>query len=111
WKGRGGGSAPIVPPAIMGIGRTELRPPCATCSPLGTPLLQALENLLAPYWRCSARTVTLRAEPRSPREPAGHSAAALANWTLVVGILSIRDHTPEYKAKMRQREAERPAFF
>jgi hypothetical protein len=68
------------------------------------PRLHPLEQGLAPDWRGPARTVTLRAKPRAAREPAGHTAAAAADWALVISLLSIRDHAPEYKAKIRHRE-------
>jgi hypothetical protein len=50
-------------------------------SSLGPLLFHALDDLLAPDWRGPARTVTLRAKPRAAREPAGHTAAALAAGT------------------------------
>jgi hypothetical protein len=56
-------------------------------------------------WRGPARTVTLRAKPRAAREPAGHTAAAAADRARVNSLLSVRDHTPEYEAKMHRQEA------
>jgi hypothetical protein len=73
-------------------------------------MLQALEDLLTPNWRCSARAVAFGAKSRSARKPAGYSTATLADWALVIGALSIRDHALEYKPKMRRRETRTPAF-
>jgi hypothetical protein len=69
------------------------------------PWLHPLEQGLAPDWRGPARTVTLRAKPRAAREPAGQTATAAVDQALVNSLLSVRDHTPEYKAKMHRQEA------
>ena len=67
-------------------------------------MLLALEDLLTPNWRCSARAVAFGAKSRSARKPAGYSTATLADWALVIGALSIRDHALEYNPKMCRRE-------
>jgi hypothetical protein len=77
---------------------------------IADPLLQLnsllrlfFQQRLAPDWRDPARAVAFFAKPLAARKPARHSPAALADWALVIGLLSIRDHAAEYKAKMLRR--------
>jgi hypothetical protein len=74
-------------------------------------LFHLFEQLLAPDPRDPTRAVAFVAKPLASRKPAGHPAAALADWALVIGLLSIRDHAPEYKAKMLRREAGNGWYF
>src|SRR5262245_2857980 len=57
------------------------------------PGLRPLEQLLAPDWRGSTRTVAFRTEPSATWEPAaGHSAAALADRTNIIAGFSATWH-------------------
>jgi hypothetical protein len=72
------------------------------------PLLQPFEQCLAPDGCNPARATAFGAKPRATRKPARHTTAALADWALVIGPLSIRDHAPEYTLEMqRSRESTR----
>jgi hypothetical protein len=54
----------------------------------------ALKQLLAPDRRDPAGAVTLRAKPSTASGPAGNTAAALANWALIVSGFYATWHTP-----------------
>ena len=59
-------------------------------------LFDLFEQLLAPDRRNAAGAMAFRTKVLAAWKPTRHPAAALADWALVIGLLSIRDHASEY---------------